>query len=128
MAMNRKLFRPLTAQPGLVCVTGRVAIGGTGAVGTATGKGFVVTRTNTGLYTITLDSTGGVPNILSAWVDVGFGTGSAQLMAKVLTIVPASKLVTVQTSTVAAPNTAADPTTASFLQFQIWVQNTSSVG
>lgn len=128
MAMIRKRFNPQIPQPGVVIVSGRVAIGATGAVGASTGKGFTVARTGAGLYTLTLDSAGGVPNILTAWVDVGFATGTNTQTAKVLTIVPASKLVTLQTADAGALDTAADPPSGSFLQFTLFVQNTSSVG
>lgn len=128
MAIIRKRFKPEVCQPGLVIISGRVAIGATGAVGTATGRGFTVTRTGAGLYTITLDSSGGVPAILSVWADVGFATGSNTQAAKVLTIVAASKLATIQCNDSGTVDVAADPPSGSFLQFTIFVQNTSVTG
>jgi hypothetical protein len=128
MAMIRKLFGLQAPAPGLVVVSGRVAIGATGAVGAQTGKGFSVARTGTGLYTVTLDSSGGVPNILFANAVVGFATGSNTQDVKVLTVVPASKLFTLQTSDAATVDTAADPPSGSFLQVLCVVQNTSSTG
>lgn len=128
MAMIRKMFKPMIPQPGVVIVAGRVAIGASGAVGTATGKGFSVARTGAGLYTITLDSSGGVPAILAALVDVVFATGSNTQTACVLTLNAASKLITVQTNDAGTVDTAADPPSGSFLQFMIFVQNASTTG
>lgn len=128
MAMIRKMFKPMAPQPGVVVISGRVAIGATGAVGAATGRGFTVTRTGTGLYTITLDSSGGVPAILAAFVDVIFATGSNTQTACVLTANAASKLVTLQTNDAGTVDAAADPPSGSFLQFVLFVQNTSITG
>lgn len=125
MAYVRHIYHDFGAlQPRLIDVSGRVAITTSGAVSTKTGRGFTVTKTGTGLYSIKLDAQGSiVPDILSVLVDVGFATGTAQLMVKVLTISAATATITLQTSTVAAPNTAADLTTGSFLMLRVVVQN-----
>lgn len=125
MAFDRHLFPAAkNLQPNLVEVAGRVAIGSTGAVGTITGKGFTVARTGAGLYTITLTAKASiVPDIIHAAVDVGFATGSTTFQAKVLTIVPGTCVITVQTSALSAPNTAADPTSGAFLLLKVLVQN-----
>jgi hypothetical protein len=95
-------------------------------VGALKGKGFTVARTAPGLYTITVTAQGNkVPDILNAWVDVIFATGTATLTAKVLTIAPSTGTVTIQTATAAAPNTAADPTSGAILQINLCVQNSS---
>lgn len=124
MAIVRHLYDPQAMQPRLVDVVGRVAITTSGAVSTQTGRGFTVTKTGTGLYKIVLDAQGGkVPDILDARVDVGFATGTATLTAKVLTISATTATITLQTATAAAPNTAADLTSGSFLMLRVVVQN-----
>jgi len=136
MAITRKRFKPEVMQPGVVFIAGRVAIGATGAVGAQTGKGFSVTRTGTGLYTITIDTssvggvntTRGVPAILHAQLDIAPAAANATQYATVLTFAPTTGTLTVQTSTEATPNTAADPPSGSFLQVFLVVQNTIANG
>ena len=99
----------------LVFVAGKVAIGATGAVGTKTGKGFTVTRTGAGLYTITLDGTGGCANILHVDLMIVPASAGATQLATVLTHGASTRTVTVQTSAEATPNTAADPPSGSIL-------------
>lgn len=126
MAIVSHLYPFQVSQPRLVGIYGKVAIGGSGAVGAISGKGFTIARTATGLYTITITAQANkVPDILNAWVDVIFATGSATLGAKVLTLVPSTGKVTIQTATAAAPNTAADPTSGAILQLALIVQNSS---
>lgn len=104
------------SQHGLVFIAGRVAIGASGAVGAKTGKGFAVTRTGTGLYTITLDGVGGVVAIVNVHVDVIHSSGAATQSAYALTIVPGTRIITLQTVANSAPSTAADPPNGSSLQ------------
>jgi hypothetical protein len=126
VAIVSHLYPSQNTQPRLVEIFGNVAIGGSGAVGTIKGKGFTVARTGTGLYTITVTAQGNkVPDILNAWVDVIFATGTATLTAKILTLAPSTGTVTIQTATAAAPNTAADPTSGAILQINLCVQNSS---
>lgn len=126
MAIVSHLYPVQNTQPRLVNIFGNVAIGGSGAVGVIKGKGFTITRTAAGLYTITITAQASkVPDILNAWVDVIFATGTATLTAKVLTLVPSTATVTIQTATAAAPNTAADPTSGAILQLRLVVQNSS---
>lgn len=111
-------------QPNLVSVVGKVAIGSTGAVGAASGKGFTVTRTGAGLYTITLSSAiNSVPDILYANVSVVPVSGGACQTATVLTLNAAAKKITVQCNDAGTVNVAADPPSGCILQFHIVVQN-----
>lgn len=127
MAILRKLFpAPKTLQPNLVQIYGKVAIGASGAVGTASGKGFTVTRTGAGLYTITLDAQTSVPAILYADVKVVFATANNTQDCHILTMNAASKLITVECSDAGTVDTAADPPSGSFLTFHIAVQNTEA--
>lgn len=128
MAMERRKWDVKIPQPYVVAVAGHVAIGSTGAVGTATGKGFTVTRTGAGLYTITLDSNGAVPAILAAIADVVFATGSNTQTAKILTLDATNHKVTLQCNDAGTVDTAADPPSGSLLQFVIFVQNSQSTG
>lgn len=124
MAILRRLYpSPKTLQPHLVDVVGKVAIGSTGAVGTASGKGFTVTRTGAGLYTITLDAQNSVPAILYADVKVVFTTGGNTQDCHILTLDASNKKVTVQCSDAGTVDTAADPPSGSFLSFRVVVQN-----
>lgn len=127
MAIIRKLTPPMkTMQPFLVDIVGKVAIGSTGAVGTASGKGFTVTRTGAGLYTITLDAQNSVPDILYAHVDVVFATGGNTQTARVLTLDAANKKITLQCNDGGTVDTAADPPSGSILVFRIVVQNANA--
>lgn len=124
MAILRHLYPAAKLlQPYIVQVVGKVAIGSSGAVGTASGKGFTVTRTGTGLYTITLDAQTSVPDILYAHVDVVFATGSNTQTCRILTLDAANKKVTVQCNDAGTVNVAADPPSGSILTFNIVVQN-----
>lgn len=123
MAINRALNWLKTIQPELVVIAGRVAIGATGAVGASTGKGFTVTRTGAGLYTITLDAAGAVPALLFGMADVVFATANNTQTACVLTLNAASKLITLQCNDAGTVDVAADPPSGAFLQFLIVVQN-----
>jgi hypothetical protein len=111
MAIVRRLYPAAkTFQPYLVDVVGNVAIGATGAVGAATGRGFTVTRTGTGLYTVTLDANVSVPAIIHCDAMIVNSSGAACFDAYVLTLNAGAK-------------TAADPPNGSFLTFRIVVQN-----
>lgn len=124
MAIVRRLYKESKyCEPEVVCIVGRVAIGATGAVGTATGKGFTVTRTGAGLYTITPDSSGAVPNILACFADVIFATAGNTQTAKVLTLAPSTPAVTLQCNDAGTVDVAADPPSGSVLQFVMWVRN-----
>lgn len=129
MAIYRHMYKDLkVTQPFVVDVIGKVAIGSTGAVGTATGKGFTVTRTGAGLYTITLDARNGVPAILWADVRIVFATGANTQVANILTMVATTGVITIQTNDAGTPDTAADPPSGSVLTFRISIQNASYIG
>lgn len=129
MAIVKRTYNDLKmTQPFVVDIAGKVAIGSTGAVGTATGKGFVVTRTGAGLYTITITATSGVPAILWAAVDVVFATAGNTQTAKILTMNATTGVVTIQCNDAGTVDVAADPPSGSLLIFRISVQNASYVG
>lgn len=125
MSILKRLYPPpKTLQPHLVQVVGKVAIGATGAVGAASGKGFTVTRTGAGLYTITLDTThASVPAILFADVKVVASANNDTQDCHILTLDAAAKKVTVACSDAGTVDTPADPDSGSFLSFNIVVQN-----
>lgn len=131
MAFLRRLFQgpagPRVCQPHLVFIPGKVAIGASGAVGTAVGKGFTVARTAAGLYSITLDCHGAIPAILYAIADVVFATAGNTQTAKVLTH-PATGIITLQCNDAGTVDVAADPPSGSILQFMIVAQNSASTG
>lgn len=127
MAILRKLYpSPKTLQPNLVNIFGKVAIGASGAVGTASGKGFTVTRTGAGLYTITIDANVSIPAILYCKPMVVFATAGNTQQAHVLTLDAANKKVTLQTNDAGTVDVAADPPSGSILSFMIVVQNTDA--
>lgn len=127
MAILRKLYpSPKTLQPNLVNIFGKVAIGSTGAVGTASGKGFTVTRTGAGLYTITIDANVSVPAILYCDPRVVFATANNTQQVHVLSLDAANKKVTLQCNDAGTVDVAADPPSGSFLSFMITVQNTEA--
>lgn len=129
MALYRHMYKDLkVTQPFVVDVIGKVAIGASGAVGTATGRGFTVTRTGAGAYSITLDARNGVPNILWADAKIVFATGTNTQSAYVLTLNATTGVVTVQTNDAGTVDTAADPPSGSILTFRIAVQNASYSG
>ncbi len=114
---------PATCQPGVVLVAGRVAIGGSGAVGTQTGKGFSVAKASTGTYTVTITANGGVPNILAVIPHVGNNSASVQHLAYHKTQSTTAGTVTIITVASDTPETPADPATGAVLEFIIAVQN-----
>lgn len=129
MAIVKRTYKDFKlTQPFVVDVVGKVAIGATGAVGAATGKGFVVTRTGAGLYTITITATSGVPVILWAHADVVFATAGNTQTAKILTLNATSGLITLQTNDAGTVDVAADPPSGSILIFRISIQNASYSG
>jgi hypothetical protein len=103
------------SQAGLVFVAGKVAIGATGAVGTKTGKGFTVTRTGAGLYTVTFDGSGGFTAILFADIQISPAAANATQEAFVLTHAPSTRTLTIQTNASGTRNVAADPPSGSVL-------------
>lgn len=116
----------MRTQPKLVQINGRVAIGSTGAVGTILGKGFSVTRTGAGLYTITITSQANkVPAILHAAVDVMFATAGNTQTAKILTIDETLSKITIQCNDAGTVDVAADPPSGSYILFSCVVQNSS---
>lgn len=123
MALIKKLFNQYrTTNPFTVCIEGMVAIGSTGAVSTAHGKGFTVTRTGVGAYTIALVAQNGVFDILSANASVIHSTSrKVQLLA----ISRSSGNVTVQCTDNA--DVAADPASGALLQFSFVVQNKTAI-
>lgn len=124
MAINAHLHKNLSVfQPGLVIIAGRVAIGSTGAVGTQTGKGFAVTRTGAGRYTVTITSNGGVPAILFAQANVGFGTVTNTQAAYIVTLAASTGTFTLETVDNGTQDTVADPPSGAFLQIFAVVQN-----
>lgn len=104
------------SQAGMVIVAGKVAIGASGAVGAQTGKGFAVTRTAAGRYTITLDGSGGCANILFALADVVFATQTNTQTATTLTHTASARTITVACNDAGTIDTPADPPSGSFLQ------------
>jgi hypothetical protein len=128
MAINSRLFpAPAVASPGCVIIAGRVAIGATGAVGTQTGKGFSVTRTDTGDYTVQVQSQGAsatVPAILYAHAALAVNSDT-QFIAQVR-VAPTTGAVTVTCFANAALDTPADPPSGASLMVYIVAQNTSS--
>lgn len=128
MAITRRyqgISGPAAVQPGVVLVTGRVAIGSTGAVGTQTGSGFSVARVSAGLYTVTVTAANGVLGILSAWVHVGNNSATVQHIAYVKAFSTTAGTVTVMTAAVDTPETAADAVSGAFLEILVFVQNMS---
>lgn len=127
MALYKHLYSDRKAtQPFLVDVIGKVAIGASGAVGTATGKGFTVARTGAGVYTITLDARGGVPNVLYAHASIVAAIGSQSRVF--VTLINTTTGVITVTNTGAGDTTAADPANGAVLQFAITVQNSKYTG
>lgn len=118
---------PAVIQPHLVFVLGKVAIGASGAVGTQTGKGFTVTRTGAGLYSVTLDCHGAIPAILYANASVVFATAGNTQQAFVLTE-PATGIITIQCNDSGTVDVAADPPSGSFLQIFAIAQNSAVTG
>jgi hypothetical protein len=101
----------------MMLFAGKVAIGSTGAVGTQTGKGFAVTRTGTGLYTITLTGTGGTASILYADVRIVPAAANNTQSAYVLTHGASTRTVTIQCNDAGTVDVAADPPSGSILSF-----------
>ena len=129
MAIRKYLYPAAQVfQPELVVVAGRVAIGASGAVGAQTGKGFSVTRTGAGLYSITLDADSGVGDILHCSVDLAFATANNTQTAKILTITAGTGVITIQCNDAGTVDTAADPPSGSILLFSAVVQNASYTG
>lgn len=124
MALNQHLYPgAVSTNTSTVLIAGKVAIGSTGAVGAATGKGFVVTRTGVGRYSITLSASSGVPAILWADVKVVFATATNTQAAFLLTLAESTGVVTAVTVDSGTQDTAADPPSGSFLSFAILVKN-----
>lgn len=107
------------SQHALMFFSGKVAIGASGAVGTQTGKGFAVTRTGAGLYTVTLTGTGGIPSILYAHVGILPVAGNNTQQAFVLTHAASSRSITVQCNDSGTVDVAADPPSGCTLQLFI---------
>lgn len=127
MAINSRLYPGIpTTSPGVVLISGYVNIGSTGAVGTQVGKGFAVTRTGTGAYTIQITSSGAaasVPAVLYAVATLAYDNDT-NYKVNVRTT-PTTGALTVKTAAEAAPGTPADPPSGSKLQFFALVQNTA---
>lgn len=123
MALLKKLFNQYrTTNPFTVCVEGNVLIGSTGAVSTQHGKGFTVTRTGTGAYTIALVAQNGVYDILNANVSVIHSTSrKVQLLA----IDASAGTLTVQVTDNA--DSAADPASGARLQLSFVAQNKTAL-
>lgn len=107
------------SQHGFFIFAGKVAIGASGAVGTQTGKGFAVTRTGAGLYTVTLTGTGGCVAIPYANVNVVFATGGNTQNAVILSLDAPNRKITIQCNDAGTVDVAADPPSGSFLTFCI---------
>lgn len=104
------------SQVGMVIVAGKVAIGSTGAVGTKTGKGFAVTRTGVGLYTITLDGSGGCASILYAAAQAVPAAAGATQTVTVLTQTASARTITLQCNAAATVNVASELPSGSVLE------------
>lgn len=121
-----KLFAaPLASNPKTVDIVGKCAIGATGAVGTHTGKGVTVTRTNTGLYTLTF-ATGAIPACLNAEVHVVDNTDNTHYRVKVKTQGTTTVTIAVLVDGDASADDVADPPNGSYLSWRICVLNTSA--
>ena len=123
MALLKKLFNQYrTTNPFTVCIEGMVEIGSTGAVSTAHGKGFTVTRTGTGAYTIALVAQNGVFDILAANASVIHSTSrKVQLLA----VSKSAGNLTIQCTDNA--DSAADPAAGANLQFSFVIQNKTAI-
>lgn len=104
-------------QHDLVFIAGKVAIGATGAVGAQTGKGFAITRTGAGAYTLTLSGRGGVAAILFAQANIVFATGTNNQYAHTLAMTASARTITFLNTDATTEDTAADPPSGSFLSF-----------
>lgn len=93
-------------------LAGSVAIGATGAVGARTGRGFTITRTGAGLYTVTVDGVGALP-IMYAFATIVHAT---PYTVTVTAINPSARTISLSCATNAAPGTPADPPNTSALQ------------
>lgn len=128
MAINSHLSpAPPCATPGCVIIAGRVAIGATGAVGAKTGKGFTVTRTDTGDYTVQVTSSGAactVPAVLFAQATLAVNSDT-QFIAQVK-VAPTTGAITVTCFANADLTTPADPPSGASLMVFIVAQNTST--
>lgn len=116
---------PKAYQPSLVQVNVSVPIGASGAPGTHVGKGCTVTRTATGRYTLTFDTSSGVGAILycnaKVVLDAAAGFG-----INIRTVTASTGIATAQTETLAAPGTAADPTSGATLIIFAVMRNSSA--
>jgi hypothetical protein len=102
-----------------VLLAGNVLIGASGAVSTRTGRGFTITRTGTGLYTVTIDGVGALPIVFANAVVVH----ATAHVAVINTITPSARTFTLTTATAAAPGTAADPPNGAVLQVHAVLNN-----
>lgn len=104
-----KAFKPIkgTLDDGVCIISGNWAIGATGAVSTKTrARGVTLTRSDVGTYSLQLNgyrnASASVPAILHCGVnvitsDADPSNDNAAILARVLTMVPATGVVTFQT-------------------------------
>lgn len=123
MAIQGKKWHVAAAQPNVVQVFGKVAIGAAGAPTTVGGKGFTVTRPGTGTYNIVLDRGGGGLGfqglVLYCSCSVANNSAATQFTAQVSAFANVGNTTTLFTSAAATPNVAADPPNGSFLYFNL---------
>jgi hypothetical protein len=126
MALYRNLNKDLkTTSPFLVAVVGKATIGASGAVTSQIGKGATVARTGTGVYTVTIDARGGVPDIVYASIR---SMGATAYVAAIGAPNVATGVVTFTISAAATPGTAVDPATGTQIGYLILVQNQKYAG
>jgi len=125
MAIVKHLFKDHKAtSPFLVDILGSVTLGASGAITATAGKGFTVSKSGTGAYTIVLDAQSGVPAILVVNANIVAVAPSA---VYVVSAVAATGTIVLNTALVAAPGTIAN-LAAGTLNFRITVQNARYVG
>jgi hypothetical protein len=110
--------------PFLVDVIGKATIGSSGAVTSQVGRGATIAKvTGAGKYTLTLDTKGGVADILFADFQLAHATN-----VYTVSITDINNTTGVITFTVAAGGTAADPASGVRLGYRVVVQNARYTG
>jgi hypothetical protein len=131
MSLNqRKKFKGMAGAselfPGLVHVEGSIGITAAGAVVAPQPRGATVAHTGTGVYTITLDATGGVPGIVNVESWVQHDSATVIPYAQVRTAVASTGVITLTTGTTIG--TAADLPSGATLRFRVVVRDVSITG
>ncbi len=120
MANRNFKEKVLNLENGLVVLAGNVAINASAAVTATVGKGFAVTKTNTGEYTVTLSDV--YTSLLSAQVTVKAAT-AVDLVAQVVSYdVTSAKTVVIK---VLAAAVATNPSAACEIHIALYLKNSS---